>query len=178
MLGFGYQEVSNYMLSNRTRLYTKMNLLEDDVIEIANPVATTYSILRGSLLPGMLEFLSQNQHAVYPQKCYEAGDISLYDEEAETKTVVRRHLCTVMTAHSVSFEDIQSILQGLMDVLQIEKFNLKPITHPSFIPGRTASINKGKIQIGVIGEIAVPILQNFNIENPVVAFELDLNEIF
>lgn len=178
MVGFGCQEVSNYHLTNKTQLFTKMNLPEEGIIEIANPVSTTYSLLRTSLLPGMLEFLSQNQHATYPQKCFEAGDISMINEAAETKTVVKRHLCTVVTAFSVSFENIQSILQGLMDLLQVKNLNIKPITHPSFIPGRTASINLGKTQIGIIGEIVVPVLLNFNLENPVAAFELQLDALF
>lgn len=177
MQGFGCQEVSNYHLTNKTQLFTKMNLPEEGIIEIANPVSTTHSLMRTSLLPGMLEFLSQNHHAAYPQKCFEAGDVSKIDEKAETKTVVKRYLCTVMTAFSISFENIQSILQGLADVLQVEGFNLKPMTHSSFIPGRTASINLGKTKIGIVGEIAVPILLNFNIENPVAAFELDLDAL-
>ncbi|MHA1143176.1 MAG: phenylalanine--tRNA ligase subunit beta [Candidatus Helarchaeota archaeon] len=175
MIGYGYQEIINYQLTNKDNLQARMNMPEKEVIEIANPVVSTYSILRDSLLPGMLDFLGQNLHAAYPQTCFETGDVSLIDEKAETKTMVKRHLCTAITAYSVSFENIQSILQGLMDLLQVKNFNLKPTTHPSFIPGRTASINLGKNQIGIIGEIIVPVLLNFGIENPVAIFELELN---
>ena len=177
MVGFGYQEVYNYMLTSKLQQFKKMNLPEENLIEIANPVVSTYSIMRTSLLPSMLEFLSQNAHSAYPQKCFEAGDICLLDEKAETKTTVKRHLCAVFTEYAVSFENIQSILQGMMDVLQVKGFNLKPISDSCLIPGRSASINIGKTQIGFVGEIAVPILMNYNLENPVAAFELELNRL-
>ena len=50
--------------------------------------------------------------------------------------------------------------------------------HPSFIPGRVARLAvKGK-NVAYIGEISPAVLENFDIQMPVAAFELNLTELY
>jgi phenylalanyl-tRNA synthetase beta chain len=57
---------------------------------------------------------------------------------------------------------------GLVD------WQIKETKHPSFLEGRTAIIQIGKKQVGVLGEIHPQVLNNFEIENPTAALEIDL----
>ncbi|MEM7826015.1 MAG: hypothetical protein QW451_00060, partial [Candidatus Aenigmatarchaeota archaeon] len=47
--------------------------------------------------------------------------------------------------------------------------------HPSFIEGRTAKILVEGKKVGIIGEIHPSVLENWKLEMPVAAFEIDLS---
>ena len=59
---------------------------------------------------------------------------------------------------------------------------IKPLNHPSFINGRCASVkgwNENKefpVIEGFFGEIHPEVITNFNLEYPVVAFEVTFKE--
>jgi phenylalanyl-tRNA synthetase beta chain len=71
---------------------------------------------------------------------------------------------------------ISSLLDALMRNVGI-KYELRKATHPSFMTGRTAEIIVNKKIIGYIGEIHPQILNNWELEKPVVAFELNIEEL-
>ncbi len=178
MAGFEFQEISNYIMTSKEELFTKMNMNEIEIVEIANPVSMTFSVLRNSLMPAMLKFLQNNLHALYPQKCFETGDVVIVDKKAQTKTKRFRSLCAAISAYSISFENIQAVLFSLLHNLGIENIELTPIKFESFIEGRLAEVHVDGKNIGVIGEIAIPVLKNFTLENPVALFEIDLDQLY
>ena len=55
------------------------------------------------------------------------------------------------------------------------EYSLKEGRHPSFIPGRTADVIYNGKRIGIIGEIHPEILENWGIEMPCAAGEIDLD---
>ncbi|NHI90920.1 MAG: phenylalanine--tRNA ligase subunit beta [Candidatus Lokiarchaeota archaeon] len=178
MAGFGFQEVNNYVLTSKEILFEKMNKDEGEIVELANPITSTYSVLRNQLLPGMLNFLNSNNHAVFPQKCFEIGDVVKLDKKAMTKTQNVKHLCAVITAYSTSFEQIQSILFSVLNYLGLKDYKLDENDDNSFIPGRSATIKLGRKEIGLMGEVNFPVIEKFQLENPVIAFEIDISSIF
>jgi phenylalanyl-tRNA synthetase beta chain len=53
---------------------------------------------------------------------------------------------------------------------------VKPLDHPSFIKGRCAEVvTKGDKVKGFFGEVSPLVISNFNLEYPVVGFELEFN---
>ena len=58
------------------------------------------------------------------------------------------------------------------------KFALEPAINQSFLEGRVGSILIGGKDVGIIGEIHPQILQNWRLEDPVAAFELNLEKLF
>ena len=57
------------------------------------------------------------------------------------------------------------------------KFETKETNHDSFLKGRVGRVYIGKKAVAYIGEINPEVLENFDIEMPVCAFELNLSEI-
>ncbi|MGQ4832924.1 MAG: phenylalanine--tRNA ligase subunit beta [Candidatus Asgardarchaeia archaeon] len=176
MVGSGFQEVRNYIFTNKDVIFEKMLRPEKSVVEIENPVTTIYTVLRDTLLPGLLKFLSNNTHVPYPQRVFEVGDVVEIDEHAETKIRQYRHLAGVISDDEVSFEEIHSVFHQLMLQLGFN-YILKGIVLPYFIKGRSAEIIVNNQSIGVIGEIHPRVLNNFSLENPSVAFEIDLTRL-
>ncbi|MGP3667868.1 MAG: phenylalanine--tRNA ligase subunit beta [Candidatus Bathyarchaeota archaeon] len=176
MVGFGFQEIANYVLTSKENQIYRMNLKDEDVklIELLNPKTLEFSVVRGWLIPGLLIFLSHNTHVDYPQKIFECMDVVVFDEEAETKTRNELRVAAAICNYKVSYEDIQSILYMLLKNLNINDWIVEETTHPSFIPGRVAKIKFNGEDLAVLGEIHPKVLENINLPNPVAAFELNL----
>lgn len=177
MVGFGLQEIITFNLTNKESLFARMNIEEEPVVEIENPISLNWSTLRNWLLPSLMEFLSKNTHEEYPQKIFEVGKATLIDETKETKTISESKLAIAIAHPRVTFTEVKEILESFMRHLGYE-YELKEINHGSFIPGRAGRIIVNDKEIGVIGEIHPQVLENWGIEMPVAAFEIFLRPLY
>ncbi|HET9010055.1 MAG TPA: phenylalanine--tRNA ligase subunit beta, partial [Nitrosarchaeum sp.] len=130
-----------------------------------------HTILRDSILPGLLENLSRNIHTSYPQKLFETGTVFSQGNPIDEKTSFG-----VISAHQdATFTEIKSILQSALKTGFNIDVDTKTFSHPIFEEGRTASISiHGKI-IGIMGEINSKTIENYKIRVPVVGFEISLS---
>jgi phenylalanyl-tRNA synthetase beta chain len=180
MIGLGYQETLNTTLTNPNTHFNKMNTTptnQTPYIEINNPKITTMTSLRNQLLPGLMEFLSNNQSTEFPQKIYEQGKTIHPNQTNETKTQENEHLAAITTHPTAGFSEIKATLDSLLTNLNIQ-WQTKPTTHLTFIEGRTGKIIINNNQeIGIIGEISPQTLENWKLENPAAAFEINLQPI-
>ena len=177
MIGFGFQETITYVMANPQVLFEKMKIPAEEVVEVENPVSVEYSVLRNRLLPGILNFLSYNKHVTYPQRVFECGDVVLIDSSAATRSVVRRKLSGAICDHTVSYEDIQAVLYSLVQNLGIRTWSVDRLNHPSLIRGRAARMLLRDGEVGILGEVNPAILERFGLENPVAAFEIDIEKL-
>jgi phenylalanyl-tRNA synthetase beta chain len=65
----------------------------------------------------------------------------------------------------------------LLTNLGITDYKIKGVDHPSFLEGRVATLTIKRKGRGLLGEIHPQVLNNFELENPVSAFEISLEEI-
>ncbi len=176
MAGLGFQETLSYMLTSKNSVFSKMNLPLSNVVEIENIVSSNWSVFRNWLLPSNLEFLSKNRHREYPQPIFEVGDVVIPDDRKETKTSDARRLAASVCGVKVGYEYMASVLDALLSTLGIE-YELVEKKHPSFIPGRCAEIRCRGMPVGILGEVHPMVLNSWEIENPVISFEIDLEKI-
>jgi len=175
MTGLGFQELLTFNMTNKEDLFKKMNLKEENLIEIENPVSQTYSCLRNWLLPSLVNILSQNTTKQYPQRIFEIGTVvEPADNEVKSETVQK--LAIAFSDTKVNFTDMKQIILYLMKNLDIE-FEIKESNHASFIEGRQAEIIINKKSAGIFGEIHPKVLSNWGIEMPTAALELNLEVI-
>jgi phenylalanyl-tRNA synthetase beta chain len=57
------------------------------------------------------------------------------------------------------------------------QWQIRRVKHPSFIEGRAGTVTVDKTEVGMIGEVHPQVLQNWTLENPVAAFELNMHKI-
>jgi phenylalanyl-tRNA synthetase beta chain len=176
MVGLGFQEVLTYTLTNPDNLFTKMNVKKKRAVEIANPKVQTLTCLRSWLLPNLMEFLSCNLSVEYPHRIFELGKVTVFDEKAETRTMDEDRLTAVVSHANASFSEIKSDLDAFFTNLGLE-WQIKETKHPSFIEGRAGVAAIRGTNIGTLGEIDPKILEHWKLENPVAAFELDIERI-
>jgi phenylalanyl-tRNA synthetase beta chain len=177
MVGLGFQEILTFTMTSPEALQTKMNRKPEKTVEIANPRMSTLTCLRSWLLPSLMEFLGHNTHVEYPQKIFEVGYAVVFDERAETKTRDLAKLACVTTHPNANFTEIKSCLEALLLNMGLKQCKIREATHPSFIPGRAATIHSKNGKIGIMGEIHPQVLSNFDLRNPAGAFEINLQEI-
>lgn len=174
MVGVGYQEVMNYIMSSPDLLNDKM-LRSRSVVTTGNPKSRDYSVLRNSLLPVLLDFAAQNQHADYPQKLFEVGDIAVPDELMETRIQQIPTVSGIVIDTSVNITELATDIGFLLRNLGLDgMFSYSEREDSTFIAGRAADILKSGEPIGMFGEIAPEVLSNLDLKMPVVAFEVFL----
>jgi phenylalanyl-tRNA synthetase beta chain len=177
MIGLGFQEVLTFMLTNEENVFAKMKQDPIQIVELSNPKITTLAALRHWLLPSLMDFLSNNTHVQYPQRLYEVGDCSVWDLKRPNRVKDVRKLACVSAHSRASFTEMKSNLETLMVNLGFE-FSLRAASNPSFLEGRIGGILIGDLEVGIIGEIHPQVIENWKLENPVAAMELDLDRLF
>ncbi|MBS3817079.1 MAG: phenylalanine--tRNA ligase subunit beta [Candidatus Thermoplasmatota archaeon] len=171
MLGYGFNEVMNYILTNPEREFDKMDRKKkEDIAVVENPVSEKRTSLRTGLLPALLSNLRENRTESLPQKLFEIGD-SVIKGEQETR------FAGVIESSKVGFTEMKSLVGGLLTSLG-EKMAVEPKKHDSFIEGRCASVIVDGEELGFFGEVSPEVLENFELENPVGGFELDFEKLY
>ena len=177
MVGLGFAEALNFVLTNEGDHYQKMRRKPEGIVTLANPVSTDYSIIRNDLLPSLMKNLAVSKHHIFPQRMFEVSDVIKLDDNSETYTERRIHVAAVSSHPTANFTEIKSILESLLMNLGFENWTVKETSHPSFLQGRAATVSLDDVELGVVGEIHPEVLNNFELENPTSAFELDLQKI-
>lgn len=181
LTGMGFLETMSLMLTSEEVHYDNMKLLEDERVTVAQPISVERTMLRKNLLQGLMEFLEDNKHEELPQKIFEIGNVVYLDENCETCTRDVKKIAGAVTHSTANFTDIKSIVDAIFVNLGL-KMEIESFNHPSFIKGRCAKVkgvNNWKSDdlrvSGYFGELNPEVITNFNLEYPVIAFELEFN---
>jgi phenylalanyl-tRNA synthetase beta chain len=116
-----------------------------------------------------MEILSANVHVTYPQRVFETGECVARDDlrvEEITK------LAGITCHAEASFTEARASVDALLSNLGLSA-RVTELEHGSFVAGRAAALWIGESQIGIMGEIHPQVLENWGIQNPTAAFELD-----
>ena len=170
MIGLGFMEVITFTLTNERVQYEYLRRKAEGYTEVMHPLTTDHTIVRTDILPKLLELLSYNKHHLMPQKIFEVGDVVVND-------LNRLRVAACITHSKANFNEIRSVVQAFMRELDLN-WDVKESDDNAFIEGRRADIIADGKKIGVFGEIHPEVLEKFELVMPVVAFELDLTEIF
>ena len=172
MIGLGFLEALNSSLSSKRVLYDMTNRDSKKIISVLDSKSQEHTILRDFIFPGLIENLSRNIHASYPQKIFETGSIFNLDNPVSEKT----NLAVVSAHKDANFTEIKSVLETALKIgfgIQIET---KTAINPSFKNGHCANVIFNKNIIGIIGEIDSQIIDDYKIRVPVVGFEISLSD--
>jgi len=174
IIGLGYQEIMSPILSNKETLYQNMDLEDFGTVEIKEFMSERYSVVRTWLLPILMEVLSKNKHADYPQKIFEEGLLTTRKGD----NIKDIHRIALITSHTnANYTEARQALDFLMRTLGI-KYEVKETEHPSFLSGRVGRVYVKNKAIAYLGEISPKVLRNWDLTMPAAGFELNLTELF
>ena len=172
MIGLGYLEALNSSLTSKRVLYDMTNRDSTKLLSVLDSKSREHTILRDSILPGLLENLSRNIHESYPQKMFETGTVFATENPISEKISF-----SGISAHKdANFTEIKSIIQSALNIGFGIKVETKTATNSTFEEGHCASITLDNVPIGIIGKIDSKIIENYKIRVPVVGFEISLSD--
>ena len=159
-----------FTISNTKDEFIKMSLDISERVEIDNPIGEDYSCLRISLIPSLLKILKENKHHPLPQQIFELGIVVNKDFKNQ------KNLGFVKIDSKASFTECKSFVEAIVRDSGI-KYEIKDESHPGFVNGRCAAIiNKNK-NVGIFGELHPKTIINFDLEHPIIAFEMVIDLI-
>lgn len=171
MIGLGFNEVTTFTISNEDDEFKKMGLKPGKIVQFENPIGEEFSTMRVSLIPSLLNILSENRHHSLPQQIFELGVV--VDEVFKN----RYHLGFVKIDAKSNFTECKSFVEAIMREAGVD-FKINDYDHPAFIKGRCASIIVNSQEIGFFGEIQPKTIIEFQLEYPVIAFEAQIDMLY
>ena len=172
MIGLGFLEALNSSLTSKRVLYDMTDRDSTKIISVLDSKSREHTILRDSILPGLLENLSKNIHESYPQKMFETGTVFATENPISEKI----NFSGISAHKDANFTEIKSIIQSALNIGFGIKVETKTATNSTFEDGHCASIILNNIPIGIIGKIDSKIIENYKIRVPVVGFEISLSD--
>ena len=161
-------------------------------VQIINPLVADQSQMRRSMLPGLLRSVEYNiSHGEKNIALYEIGRV-FFGHEHKSQPDEPRFVCGVMSGAwdddqwnrkypKLNFFYAKGVVQELLKALRITKVRYKVADQEEYgwlQPGCAAEIYAhGGELIGWVGNIHPEVLQNFEVEQDVVAFELSVEAL-
>ncbi len=191
LAGSGLYEVMTYSFINN-RVYNLMNLAPDsslrNALKIQNPLSEERSVMRTMLAPCLLEILAKNYNRrVQNGAIFELGRVfiptgenSRPEERAILAAAAMGRSAASWNQAAVEYDYyyLKGVLENLFSRIGAEPVSFLPETNdPSYHPGKTAYLEAGGIRLGVVGELHPEVLENYDLPEKVVAFELDFDRL-
>jgi phenylalanyl-tRNA synthetase beta chain len=188
LAGLGMLECNSFHLTTKKNV-KKMHYEFNDFIEVEES-KTERDVLRMDMMTNMLQILSENSDAAYPQKVFEMGGVfsrcenmvggerlAVSDAEgSETGVIEKERLAIAMVDEKMGFTEMKQVLDYLFKMLRVE-YVLEDIEDSNYIVGRCGKILVNGKEIGRIGEVAPRVLRNWKIRMPVVGCEIELGAV-
>lgn len=175
LLGTGALETHTYVLSNREKLFDRMEVEEQDLAEMSNPLTRDYTAVRNWLLPSMMQVLEQNRQHSYPQEFFELEDVVQLDG-SRTGASNQRRLAYAASGHEKDYNDIRAVLQVIERDLGVE-FDVQEKYKACFRQNRSSAINLEDKRVGFMGEISEEVRDNWELNYSVVGLELNVEKL-
>ncbi len=185
LLAAGMMEAINYSFCDpncfdKIRLEAKDPLR--DALPLQNPLSPEMSVLRTTLMPGLLENAQHNRnHQIDTIALFEIGSVFLRDGEQKEPERVTGVLAGQIGEGVYSnpyrhpdFFDIKGLVEGMLEVCGIVDYSLQKTDTPVFHPGRNAEVMLDGGQIGTFGEVHPEVLEKYDLPYKAYLFEFNL----
>lgn len=160
-------------------------------VVLMNPLVAEQTEMRRSLLPGLLQSVAYNEaHGTPNVQLYEVGSLFHGRENAslpkETHSVAGVLSGTMgeetwnQKFQPLRFFDGKGVVEELLAQLRLPKVRFRVAEGEGYAflqPGRAAEVLSGGTVLGWVGEIHPAAREAFDVNLPVVAFELDLDKL-
>ncbi len=155
-------------------------------VTLLNPISPERSVMRTTLLPGLLEVAARNLQATDSVTLFELGFVylptaSLPDEPRLVAVVLcgRRGVTAWddplgVKPKAFDFFDLKGVVESLASSLHLSGVTIEPTaTAPHLHPGKAAELKVHGTAVGTLGELHPKVRAAFNLPGDVLVAELD-----
>ncbi|MFW6386661.1 MAG: phenylalanine--tRNA ligase subunit beta [Bacillota bacterium] len=184
----GLDEAYIFSLIDR-EIYDELEIPADSElrnwVELKSPLTEAFSLLRTSLIPGIVRLLSDNvKRQMEDVRVFEVGRV-FFDCGVEERPEEQRKLAAGVTGagediwnnNAPEFFYLKGVIETIFTRLNIGEAKFTSGEAPYLHPGRTAVISYDGNQVGILGELAPAVRERFDIDSRAAVFQLDLDFI-
>jgi len=193
MCGLGFDEAISLSFAH-PKFMENLRLAEGDprrlVVKLLNPLSEDQSVLRTTLLPGLLTACRRNVSFSVPDVAlFEVGKVFWHTEGAKLPQEPARLggvLCGLAAPVSwwtgeenVSLAHARGAVEYVLNGLGLNdlSFAAPEKTPPYFEPGTCCQVRQGKLLMGELGKVHPKVAAAHDLDVPVYAFELDFDRM-
>jgi len=188
LIGEGLQEFLTCDLIGPALLQVVQDhsLSPESLISVLNPTSIEQSILRSSLLPGLLQVVKYNvDHQNHSVAGFEVGQIHFRDGEKYKEQSVAGIILMGQARpchwseqpRDFDFFDLKGMVENLLNSFGIANFTFRNLALPTFHSGRQASVFVDSLELGSIGEIHPAIQRRLDVPLRLLFGEFNLHDI-
>jgi phenylalanyl-tRNA synthetase beta chain len=181
LLALGYNEAisSTFVSPADARNYSG-----EVPVPLANPLSEEQSMMRTSLVPGMLQMLAWNlNRGTSDVRLFETGNI--FSAPAEEQTQERKMVCLGVTGNvqeesvhgtrAFNYFDLKGDIETLLRAFEIRDPHFEPTEH--YHPGHSAqAVANGKI-VARFGQVHPDLAAKLKMKQDIYLAEIDLNQL-
>jgi phenylalanyl-tRNA synthetase beta chain len=185
LLGQGLDEVINWSFADPER--EKAAAAGREAVAVENPISLRASVLRTTLLPGLLENAAWNlNRGLDGVHIFELGNVFSWMDEKHCEELHLGILSAGLLPGANWAERpaetnvflVKGAVEALAEALRFEPVAFEERDHPSFEPGRAlALLYKGQ-EVGRLGELRPDFAAAVSVDRKVYAAEVDLAALF
>lgn len=182
LAGFGLFEGLSYSFMSPS-VFERLGLPPDDplrnAVRIKNPLGEEYSLMRTTLVPGLLDSLMDNaSRQIDSIRLFEIGNV--FTPRQQPMTELPQETLTLGVAlmdERDDFYTLKGIVEALCDCARIPE-PVFTAGGPAYLhPGRSAICRAGERIIAVLGELAPAVAASYDLETRAYLAELNLDAL-
>jgi phenylalanyl-tRNA synthetase beta chain len=187
----GLQEVITYSLTEPDR-EAPLGAAGGEYVRLQNPISSQRTVMRHSVLAGVLEVAAANLRHANDVRLFEVGPVYL-PRAGDRLPEEPRRLAIVMTGprdgaywgragdqleQMLDFFDAKGVVEELMTALHVPGVSYRPSTVSYLHPGRAAEVMVSGKSVGHLGQLHPTVASAYELPSqPVLTGELDLEVI-
>jgi len=185
-----YQEVINFAFVEEK--WERDFAANDNPIRLLNPIASQLAVMRTSLIGGLLDKVRYNLNRKAARvRLFEVGRV--FHRDADTKdgglsvAGYSQPMMAAGIAYGAAFEEQWGVPTRHVDFFDVKGdvealfhprvARFEPVAHPALHPGRAARVLVDGKAVGVVGELHPRWLQEYELTQAPVVFELALDAL-
>ena len=185
--GLGLNEAVNYSFTGNADL-DRLNLPQDDRIQIMNPLSSELDVMRTALVPGMLFSLRNNlAQGNAGLRLFELAHVFHADKTSDTTAREPGRISFLVYGERfdsawpnqpgiMDYQDLKGIVEHFLAFLHLKNPTFAAMeTHPWLRPAVTVTV--GATVVGVMGRVLPEIADTAHARHDVWTAELDLNAL-
>lgn len=181
----GFDEVINWSFADPEA--EKLFGGAEDPIVIKNPISIKSSIVRTTLLPGLLDNVGWNfNRGLEGVHIFEIGNISYFKDEKPVEELTLGMMSAgLQPGHgwwdkpeASDFFVLKGAVEAMMSGLRYEPFSFEKADRAPFEEGFCLSLLYKEQVVGHLGRLSAEALAHFSIDQPVYAAEINLYVLF
>ncbi len=165
------------------------NLIHPHLVPVAltNPISSELSVMRTSLLPGLIRAAKYNHHRQQTRiRLFEYGlNFIKQDNDLKQNNILSGFIsgspAPEVWGHAgqppVDFFDIKGDVEALLGIAGQVDIHFEKRPHPALHPGQSAAVLKGETVIGWVGKLHPQLIKQEELPEAAFVFELEMQEI-